>query len=145
MAATTTDLRPCHVCHRKPTKKTELDSYADCEGCGERTCYVCIRECLGRERRGTFQPPGRTTGDEEDGWLDEEGGPEDRSFCMEDAPSADEEIAENVTEEDRTKRGGGPTAWGDGRGRGHRGRICSSCCVEEGPQGDAVCLGCLGT
>jgi hypothetical protein len=41
------DLNPCHICRRKPTAKHELDSFADCEGCGERTCYVCIRECLG--------------------------------------------------------------------------------------------------
>ncbi|EPE31525.1 hypothetical protein GLAREA_12281 [Glarea lozoyensis ATCC 20868] len=41
------DLSPCHICRRKPTSKHELDGFADCEGCGERTCYVCIRECLG--------------------------------------------------------------------------------------------------
>ncbi|KAF3768935.1 hypothetical protein M406DRAFT_344868 [Cryphonectria parasitica EP155] len=46
-ASAPTNLSPCHICHRRPTKKTELDSFADCEGCGERTCYVCIRECLG--------------------------------------------------------------------------------------------------
>ncbi|RGP62046.1 hypothetical protein FLONG3_10349 [Fusarium longipes] len=34
---------PCHICHRRPTKKTHLDSFADCQGCGERTCFVCIR------------------------------------------------------------------------------------------------------
>ncbi|KAL4730519.1 hypothetical protein ACLX1H_002555 [Fusarium chlamydosporum] len=38
---------PCHICHRRPTKKTHLDSFADCQGCGERTCFVCIRECHG--------------------------------------------------------------------------------------------------
>ncbi|KXX80533.1 hypothetical protein MMYC01_202596 [Madurella mycetomatis] len=37
----------CHICFRKPTKKSDLDSFADCQGCGQRTCYVCIRECLG--------------------------------------------------------------------------------------------------
>ncbi|KAH6650653.1 hypothetical protein F5144DRAFT_55708 [Chaetomium tenue] len=37
----------CHICSRKPNKKSDLDSFADCEGCGQRTCYVCIRECLG--------------------------------------------------------------------------------------------------
>ncbi|KAL2757588.1 hypothetical protein ACRALDRAFT_2016712 [Sodiomyces alcalophilus JCM 7366] len=25
-------LEPCHICRRKPTKKSDLDSYADCEG-----------------------------------------------------------------------------------------------------------------
>lgn len=38
---------PCHICHRRPTLRTEIDSYADCEGCGERTCWICIRECAG--------------------------------------------------------------------------------------------------
>ncbi|CAK7240280.1 MAG: hypothetical protein STHCBS139747_001718 [Sporothrix thermara] len=38
---------PCHICHRKPRRKCDLDSLAFCEGCGERTCFVCLRECLG--------------------------------------------------------------------------------------------------
>lgn len=134
-AATTTNLFPCHICHRKPTKKTELDSYADCEGCGERTCYVCIRECLGQGRRGASRPTKNVNEGEKSGL-------EDRSFCMEDAPVAKDG---DETQEDRTKRGGGPMTWGEGGGRGHRGRICSLCCVEEGPEGDAVCLGCLGS
>ncbi|KAJ4297230.1 hypothetical protein N0V88_004148 [Collariella sp. IMI 366227] len=37
----------CHICSRKPQKKSDFDSFADCHGCGQRTCYVCIRECLG--------------------------------------------------------------------------------------------------
>ncbi|KAF7899237.1 uncharacterized protein EAF01_008450 [Botrytis porri] len=41
------DLRACHICHRKPTVKKELDAFANCEGCGKRACWVCIRECLG--------------------------------------------------------------------------------------------------
>ncbi|KAL3418638.1 hypothetical protein PVAG01_10354 [Phlyctema vagabunda] len=40
-------LSPCHICHRKPSVRSDLDSYADCQGCAQRTCYVCIRECLG--------------------------------------------------------------------------------------------------
>ncbi|KAL2685410.1 hypothetical protein Neosp_006508 [[Neocosmospora] mangrovei] len=32
-------LAPCHICHRKPTKKSDLDSFAECQGCGERTCF----------------------------------------------------------------------------------------------------------
>ncbi|TLD26383.1 hypothetical protein PspLS_04818 [Pyricularia sp. CBS 133598] len=49
-ANTTSTLAPCHICQRRPTKKSDLDSFADCEGCGMRTCYVCIRECLGWDR-----------------------------------------------------------------------------------------------
>ena len=41
------DLSPCHICRRKPTVRSELDAYADCESCGERTCYICIRKCEG--------------------------------------------------------------------------------------------------
>ena len=39
-------LRPCHICHSKPTKRRDLDSYADCGSCGGRTCYICIRQCI---------------------------------------------------------------------------------------------------
>jgi len=48
-------LSPCHICHRKPTVRRDLDSYGDCEACGERTCFICLRECLGpvvREEEG---------------------------------------------------------------------------------------------
>lgn len=38
-------LRPCHICHRRPTTRVMLDAYADCELCGERACYICLREC----------------------------------------------------------------------------------------------------
>ncbi|KUJ08527.1 uncharacterized protein LY89DRAFT_332699 [Mollisia scopiformis] len=41
------DLSPCHICHRKPTERKQLDAFVDCEGCGERTCFVCLRECTG--------------------------------------------------------------------------------------------------
>ncbi|PQE04068.1 cytochrome c1 heme precursor protein [Rutstroemia sp. NJR-2017a BVV2] len=43
------DLRPCHICRRKPTVRRELDAFAECEGCGRRACWVCIRECMGGE------------------------------------------------------------------------------------------------
>ncbi|KAE8377541.1 hypothetical protein BDV26DRAFT_263467 [Aspergillus bertholletiae] len=38
-------LRPCNVCHRRPTTKEVLDAYADCDICGERSCYICLRQC----------------------------------------------------------------------------------------------------
>ena len=40
-------LNPCHICHRRPTTRSVLDAYADCTLCGNRTCYICLRECLG--------------------------------------------------------------------------------------------------
>lgn len=87
-------LAPCHICRRKPTVRAELDAFADCEGCGERACYVCIRECLGSA-----------------GMVGDGGG--------------------------RWK--------GDGEmGEGHKGMVCSRCCVERGTEGEVWCLGCLG-
>ncbi|PHH64532.1 hypothetical protein CDD81_4311 [Ophiocordyceps australis] len=38
---------PCHICHRRPNNKASLDAFADCQGCGQRTCFVCVRECHG--------------------------------------------------------------------------------------------------
>ncbi|KAI9872669.1 MAG: hypothetical protein M1830_001353 [Pleopsidium flavum] len=40
-------LAACHICHRRPTTKHLLDSYADCAHCGSRSCYVCLRQCEG--------------------------------------------------------------------------------------------------
>lgn len=81
------DLRPCHVCFRKPTVRRDLDCFAGCEGCGGRTCFVCLRRCEG--------------GGEGEGGAEEGGG-------------------------------------------GHRGVVCSRCCVERGVDGEVWCLGCLG-
>lgn len=38
-------LRPCHICHRRPTTREVLDAYADCDLCGQRACYICLRQC----------------------------------------------------------------------------------------------------
>ncbi|RAL06878.1 uncharacterized protein BO97DRAFT_278083 [Aspergillus homomorphus CBS 101889] len=38
-------LLPCHVCHRRPTTRETLDAYSDCEICGQRSCYICLRSC----------------------------------------------------------------------------------------------------
>ena len=43
---TISQLMPCHICHRRPTTHSLLDAYADCNLCGCRTCYICLRECL---------------------------------------------------------------------------------------------------
>ncbi|KAL1894420.1 hypothetical protein Sste5346_005922 [Sporothrix stenoceras] len=48
---------PCHICHRRPRRKVDLDSLANCEGCGQRTCFVCLRECLGWTENGTPTEP----------------------------------------------------------------------------------------
>lgn len=126
-------LAPCHVCHRRPTKKSHLDSYADCQGCGERTCFVCIRQC--QERAAV---------EEEDSTLSEQE-MLSRSFHMKDFTD------DHTTPEDQHPP---PTpasekAFGQGAGgwhaRGHRSVICSRCCIERGAEGDVVCLGCLSS
>lgn len=40
-------LRPCHICHRRPTTKVVLDAYNDCTLCKQRVCYICVRVCEG--------------------------------------------------------------------------------------------------
>jgi hypothetical protein len=50
-------LRPCHICHRGPKLKTDLDSYAECARCSQRTCYICIRQCEGRPKASAKDLP----------------------------------------------------------------------------------------
>ena len=38
-------LRPCHICWRRPTTRAVVDGYTDCDECGLRTCYICLRVC----------------------------------------------------------------------------------------------------
>ncbi|TGJ77585.1 hypothetical protein E0Z10_g10686 [Xylaria hypoxylon] len=59
-------LNPCHICHRKPTKKSDLDSFADCTGCGERTCFVCLRACQGWVPASESDESSHTATEEED-------------------------------------------------------------------------------
>jgi hypothetical protein len=123
-------LSPCHICHRRPTKKSDLDSFADCEGCGKRSCFVCIRECQGWQCDDTlgaglqFEIPTTTQ-------------VYDVSFSMDDT-----EIENQVTAEHREPKPRPKDSWA-GRGSGHRQMVCSRCCVERGADGDIVCLGCL--
>ncbi|KAI1808335.1 hypothetical protein F4811DRAFT_502111 [Daldinia bambusicola] len=134
-------LSPCHICHRKPTKKSDLDSFADCLGCGQRSCFVCLRACRGWLTSTALitaaaaateqqQPP------EDDDSLS-------ASFTMQDVDDLAPETPppEETTGGRKQRKGGGPgSSW---VGRGHRELVCSRCCVERGPEGDVVCLGCL--
>lgn len=38
-------LRSCHICHRRPTTRELLEAYADCNLCGQRACFICLRQC----------------------------------------------------------------------------------------------------
>ncbi|PNY22669.1 Uncharacterized protein TCAP_07078 [Tolypocladium capitatum] len=121
-------LTPCHICHRKPTKKSDLDSFAECQGCGERTCFVCIRECQG--------------------WNADEGEEAlSRSFHMDDVDDMPQDQPQPPAQhDDRREVQHGDKVQKDGKGWdacGHRAVVCSRCCIEKGRQGEVVCLGCL--
>ncbi|KAB5580356.1 hypothetical protein GE09DRAFT_435263 [Coniochaeta sp. 2T2.1] len=149
-------LARCHICGRKPARKSDLDSFASCEGCGQRTCFVCLREC------------GDWRNEEERRRWDDEGYHQNTSFTMGDADDQTEGLRLKKMgvlpgmEEGRRMEGvsiQGEEARNRAEGRdmedgqhdkkdgwaagGHRKRICSRCCVERGPDGDVVCLGCL--
>lgn len=47
-------LRPCHICHRRPTARAVLDAYGDCDLCEQRVCYICVRVCEGISCRRRF-------------------------------------------------------------------------------------------
>jgi len=132
------DLNPCHICRRKPTVKSELDQYADCEGCGRRTCYICIRECLG----SGFGSP--CLGD-----YDMEGDYDVLAFSFTgDEPALDGRTRNGRERTDSGYEGGDENAdssrvWEKGRLKEHKRMICSGCCVERGTEGEVWCLGCL--
>ncbi|KAL7817839.1 hypothetical protein V8C26DRAFT_398144 [Trichoderma gracile] len=131
-------LLPCHVCHRRPTKKSDLDSFARCQACRAQTCFICMRECQGRipyTRPATRREDGKGDGEEA----------LSRSFRMDDAdptPSIphtpddeDDVIDVDIGDDDAPERK---------RERyTHHSMICSRCCVEKGAQGEVICLGCL--
>jgi hypothetical protein len=122
------DLSPCHICRRKPTSKYELDSFADCESCGERTCWICIRECLGE---GLYHPAYEN---------------ETRSEAGADLMVMESRISHcktDVAEVHEVDRVGRDIKRSGGQLQVHRGRICSRCCVERGTEGEVWCLGCL--
>lgn len=138
-------LTPCHVCHRKPTKKSHLDSFAECQGCGERTCFVCIRQCHGWDAMD-----GDSTLSEQETLS--------RSFHMDDVTDSEPNSAvdnqqlelpqqqhQQRRQEDRSQShniGVNAKGW---HALGHRSVVCSRCCVERGGEGDVVCLGCLSS
>lgn len=128
-------LSPCHICHRKPTRKSDLDSFADCEGCGQRTCYVCIRQCQGWLPHSESE---RVRQDHRDG-ADEA---LSRSFTMHDVDDFGHQSTTGPlgTAPSREQDSAGTIGW---KANGHGSVICSRCCVERGSEGDVMCLGCL--
>ncbi|KAM4059075.1 hypothetical protein HRG_008055 [Hirsutella rhossiliensis] len=134
-------LSPCHICHRKPTKKSDLDSFAECQGCGKRTCFVCIRECHGWHA-GPLAP------------VLSEHEMLSQSFHMDDVQ--DTPLHHPPHHRLHPQPPGDCDACGGQHGHGgytdedkgwdacgHRAVVCSRCCIEKGGEGEAVCLGCL--
>lgn len=134
----------CHICSRKPSRKSDLDSFANCQGCGQRTCYVCIRECLGLVPRsrvpgqqchnGQPEIPTPTTATP----VEEAG---ETSFTMPDADDASGQDQQQGRDGDHQHSQRAEGGWT--RGGGHRRVVCSRCCVERGQDGEVVCLGCF--
>ncbi|KAK1460678.1 hypothetical protein CCUS01_08783 [Colletotrichum cuscutae] len=135
---TPSSLAPCHICHRRPTKKSDLDSFADCQGCGQRSCYVCVRECQGWEKDGRPSSNGGINSTQQDQGQD--GLDLSRSCTMDDV---DDDRQRQSREEQEAKRTGRATRHNGWSGGGHRQMVCSRCCIEKGSEGDIVCLGCL--
>ncbi|KAK1984104.1 hypothetical protein LZ30DRAFT_586889 [Colletotrichum cereale] len=137
---TPSSLSPCHICHRRPTKKSDLDSFADCQGCGQRSCFVCIRECQGWRKDGRPSSSGggdlaHTEQEPEQGGIDLS-----RSCQMNDV---DDDRQRESRGDEESKQNGQPTREDGWTGGGHRQMVCSRCCIEKGAEGDVVCLGCL--
>ncbi|KAK3300466.1 uncharacterized protein B0H64DRAFT_15981 [Chaetomium fimeti] len=162
----------CHICSRKPTRKSDLDSFADCQGCGQRTCYVCIRECLGWDGAGpssyayspTIQthphphPQPRPQAQPHNPHPAVSEGPNSARALP--SPTAAtttttstpiglsaEEAGETsftmLDADDEDYQQEAQHEQGWTRGGGHRRVVCSRCCVERGQDGEVACLGCL--
>ncbi|OHE95785.1 hypothetical protein CORC01_08926 [Colletotrichum orchidophilum] len=136
---TPSSLAPCHICHRRPTKKSDLDSFADCQGCGQRSCYVCVRECQGWEKDGRPSSNGGINSAQQE--QEEHGGVDLSRSCTMDDVDDDRQRQSRADEE--SKRTGQATRHDGWTGGGHRQMVCSRCCIEKGTEGDVVCLGCL--
>ncbi|GAB0133642.1 hypothetical protein EsDP_00002045, partial [Epichloe bromicola] len=133
-------LAPCYICHRRPTKKSDLDSFAQCEGCEEVACFVCVRLCHGwnaddamsvmseQEMLSRSFPMG-----DADDMAEADGEPQHGGHLRRYTEGGNEE-----KQEDEARRWG--KGWAASR---HRSVVCSRCCVERGRDGEVVCLGCL--
>lgn len=157
-AGSGSDLSACHICHRKPRVRSELDSYANCEGCGQRTCYVCMRQCSGDWSANAKSYSGFDDGVEgcprrqiRDG---DGNGMDERYDTNKDAENYEAHPYCTLMDEDRSPAEGerekqkfGDSARArrlrDGTPALHKDMICSRCCIERGTDGEVRCLGCL--
>lgn len=123
----TMNLTPCHVCHRRPTKKSDLDSYAECQQCLHRTCFVCIRECRGLAV-------------DDDTYIMHEQEALSRSFQMDDADNGEQSPRQQHNPQDGRITTQLIKAW---NGSMHCSVVCSQCSIEKGTEGEVLCIACL--
>lgn len=119
------DLSQCHICHRKPTAKNELAFFGDCDCCEERTCWICMRQCLGMGAMQLASTRAVALGSKFS----------ETAKCNSRYQPGHEVEVEMGMHPTRLSK--------DRRLRGHRDRICSRCCVERGTEGEVWCSGCL--
>lgn len=131
---------PCHICHKKPRYKDELDHFTFCQECGERTCTICLRECL--NGLSSEYPSDIVGAGEEARYYGELGGSADHDLCDTSRGRGDFDDG-NEEARCRSIRGDRNTSM-HRRGHRHKNKICSSCCVERGEEGDIFCVGCVG-
>ncbi|KAL6902642.1 hypothetical protein GGI43DRAFT_402383 [Trichoderma evansii] len=126
-------IMPCHVCHRRPTKKSDLDSFARCQSCQEQTCFVCIREC---RRQKNLHDDKNTPLPKENEGIERSFHMDEDEYEMSGATNIHAPQHNDNERQDTSSRGSANSSV-------HHAMICSRCCVEEGAEGEVVCLGCL--
>lgn len=113
-------MTPCHVCGDHPTKASQLDAFAHCLGCGEWTCYICIRQCQG--------------------WNGEEGSVLSEQEALSRSFQMDDDDGEVSPKSQPKHRRGRIGSW---KAYGHQSIICRRCCVEpQETDGEVACFGC---
>jgi len=138
-------LTPCHICSSRPTRKNHLDSFAYCQGCGEWTCYICIRECQGwnvdegslvSEQEALSRSFQMRDDDDEEDPIRHDYGDSNNSNYESDASSR----IDHTEEEEHSQQDKEGWSW---KARGHQSIICRRCCVEQKELGGEVaCWAC---
>ncbi len=113
--------------------KQDLDSFADCEGCGQRTCYICVRQCEGTAKGFAASNPAQ----HEDHEMTE-----DECETSADASGGEGEPSVGAGGGASLRLAEGAEKW-PAKG-GHRTMVCRHCCEEvRALDGEIRCLGCL--
>ncbi|OAX83954.1 hypothetical protein ACJ72_01675 [Emergomyces africanus] len=125
-------LSPCHICHRRPTTRSTLDAYADCDLCAERTCYICLRECMAVDCNVPRTPPDSDPGCTKDNDNDNNNDDNTGNKCSD---------WRRKTTPQRTGSPGQGEAEVDGERLGRK--VCSWCAVEGVLEGGGEVVRCF--